>query len=189
MIRAVTSSGRGGSAGCSPGIPVELQDAIEAGQELFGVLAAAAREHRSRRRPAGRRRPSSGRRGPAPRGSPSWCVPRPGIEHWRRGLVHEELAGALQMLGEPIHNRAEVEGGFPDPAGQRRAMRGRMPERARICALSDRAGSDRRTLRPVTWAMASPRSASAPSIRCARPRGRLGNAVRAGSAGVSSVGW
>lgn len=103
------------------GIAIDLQDPVEAGQEGFGILAGAAgrvevddaRQSRSAPGPviAGQRPKVAGLRRAAPR-----------IQHRRSGLVHEELPGSPQMLGQPIHDRLEVEGGLADPIGQHGAV-------------------------------------------------------------------
>ena len=99
------------------GIAIDLQDAVEAGQEGFCILARAAGgvevDHARRGLTApgpvipGQRPEVAGLRRAAPR-----------IQHRGRRLVHEEPSGSPQMLGQPIHDRPEVESGFADPIGQ-----------------------------------------------------------------------
>ena len=43
-------------------------------------------------------------------------------QHRRRGLVHEEAVPALQLIDHALDDRAEMEGGLADPAGQGRAV-------------------------------------------------------------------
>ena len=100
-------------------ISVELEDPVEAAQERLGVLPAAAgriEEHD----PGGiRTAPASiiADQGPEVAGRrvedapPARCPAAPGIEHRRRGLVHEELGGRLQVFGQPIDDGPQVERG------------------------------------------------------------------------------
>ena len=102
-------------------IAVELQDPVEAAQDLLRVLPA----------PVGRveedhagwvvAAPSAVVAGQRPE-IPGLGAAAPRIEHRRRGLVHEQLGGRLQMLGQPIHHGSQVERGNTDPIRQRAAM-------------------------------------------------------------------
>ncbi len=102
-------------------VAVELQRAVEPGQEPLGVFTVAPWgvevDHPGRIIAAptpvvARQRPEiAGFRPPATR-----------VQHRRRGFVHEELGGSLQVLGQPIHDGRQVEGRHADPVGQRRAV-------------------------------------------------------------------
>jgi len=104
------------------GIAVQLQDAVEALQDLLRVHAGAARavskDHAGRVIAA-----------PAPIISgqrPEEASLRPasaGLQNRRRRFVHEELARALQVLGEPVDHRGKVEGRRADPIGERAALK------------------------------------------------------------------
>ena len=119
------------------GIAVQLQDAVEALQDLLRVHAGAARavseDHAGRviAAPApiiSGQRPEEASLRPA----------SPGLQNRRRRFVHEEFARALQVLGEPVD--------FPDrpvqtkerwkaavPTQSAGVLRRRsIPERARI---------------------------------------------------------
>ena len=71
LVRGCATPARGLGQPVVAGVAIDLQDAVEAVQEGFGILARATGgvevEHARR----GPRRPKPGRRGPAPRGSRS----------------------------------------------------------------------------------------------------------------------
>ena len=102
-------------------VAVQLQDPVEAAQERLGVLAAPVggieEDHPGRVDPAPAtivtgQRPKKTRLGPT----------APGIEDRRRGLVHEQLRGRLQVLGQPVDDRPQMEGGDAHPVRQGAAM-------------------------------------------------------------------
>lgn len=126
-------------------VAVELQDSVKAGEEAPGIFTAASGgvkiDHPRRvvTAPsavvAGQRPEIPGRR--VEDAPPARCAAAPRIEHRRRGVLrglrrptgatvpcelHEQLGGRLQMLGQPIHHRPEVERGNTDPIRQRAAM-------------------------------------------------------------------
>ena len=102
-------------------IAVDLQGAIKALQDPFCVLTGAA---------GGVGEDHAGRIGTAPPPIITGQCPEvaglgpaaPGVEDRRRGFIHEQLGGGLQMLGQPVDHGPEVERGHPDPVGQRAAM-------------------------------------------------------------------
>lgn len=103
------------------GIAIDLQDAVEARQEGFGILSRAtwgvevdhARRVLTAPWPvvAGQRPEISG-----------LCRPAPGVQHGGGGFIHEQLARSLQMLGQPIHHRLQMERGLAHPIGQHGAV-------------------------------------------------------------------
>jgi len=111
---------------CQPivaGISVELEDPVEAAQERFSILATPiGRIEEDNPRWVGAapvavvtgQRPEIPGLGPSP----------PRIEHRRRGLVHEQLGGRLQMFGQPVDDGFEMETCDPDPVGQGAAVDG-----------------------------------------------------------------
>ncbi len=60
-------------------------------------------------------------RGSAP-GKASFPAPVGRVQHWRCRFVHEQFRGGLQVLGQPIHNRAKMERRYPDPVRQRGSL-------------------------------------------------------------------
>ena len=103
------------------GISVELQRAVKAAQERLGILPAAigrVEEDHARRvvtAPAtiiSREGPEVASFRPAP----------PRVQHRRRGLVHERFAGGLQVLGQSVDDRPQMEHGDTDPVRQRAAV-------------------------------------------------------------------
>lgn len=112
----------------------QLQDAIEALQDLFRVLPGAARgigEDNAGRVIAAPSAVVPGQR-PGIR-SLSGRDPGPGPVPWSRLLPgrrmrsmlprgHEQFARALQVLGEPVDYGTEVEGGGANPIGERAAV-------------------------------------------------------------------
>lgn len=102
-------------------VAVEVQDAIEALQYLFRVLPGAAgsigEDH------AGRVIAAPSPVFPGQRPKVSGLCPAPArVQNWHRGFIHEQLTGALQVLGEPVDHRAKVEGGGANSIGERAAM-------------------------------------------------------------------
>lgn len=100
---------------------VELQDPVEAVQEILGVLPGSIGciEEDDPRRigtiPAAiitRQRPEVAGLGPATSGIQNRCG----------GLVHEQLGGGLEVLGQSVKHGPQVEGRDTDPVGQRAAM-------------------------------------------------------------------
>ena len=103
------------------GITVNLQDAVEAGEDGFGILARAARGVAVD--DAGRLLPAPGSiiagQGPEITGL---CHTAPRIEHRGGGFVHEQLGRPFQMLGHPVDDGLQMERGLADPVGQNCAM-------------------------------------------------------------------
>ena len=103
------------------GIAVQLQDAIEALQDLFRVLPGTARgigEHHAGRVIAA---PSPVVPGQRPE-IPGLCPAAARVQDRCRGLVHEQLARSFQVLGEPVDYGTEVEGGCPHLIGEHAAV-------------------------------------------------------------------
>lgn len=103
------------------GVTVDLQDAVEAGEEGFRMLPAAATgimEHN-----AGRvlTAPSSIIAGKRPEIA-GFCFASPRVQHRRCGFIHEELGGALQIRRQAIDHRGQMEGRLADPIRKRGAM-------------------------------------------------------------------
>ena len=103
------------------GIAVQLQDAIEALQDLFRVLPGTARgigeDHAGRVIAA----PSPVVPGQRPE-IPGLCPAPARVQNRRCGLVHEQLARSFQVLGESVGYGTEVEGGCPHPISERAAV-------------------------------------------------------------------
>ena len=103
------------------GIAVDLEDAVEAVEELFGIFAAA---------PGRVEVDHAGRIAAAPGTVVAGQCPQPAglglaaarIEHRRPRLVHEQLRGLFQVPGQPVGNGPQMERRLADPAGQRRAV-------------------------------------------------------------------
>lgn len=115
-----------------PGIAVDLQDAVEPGEEFLGMLTA-----------------TSGR----VEGDDAWwigSIPTPVIvhqcpeisgfgllparvQHRRSRLVHEQLSRCLQALSQPVDDGAEMESNLSNPARQRRAIGTDAGARENLC--------------------------------------------------------
>jgi len=102
-------------------IAVELQDPVKAGEEALGIFTAASGGVKIDHPRWIVTAPSAVVAGQRPE-IPGLGATAPRIEHRRRGLVHEQLGGRLQMLGQPIHHGSQVERGNTDPIRQRAAM-------------------------------------------------------------------
>ena len=102
-------------------IAVDLQDPVEASEEGLAMFAGSTGGIRVDH--AGWVLPSPGPiiagQGPEIAGL---GAPAPGIKNRRGGLVHEQFGGTLQLLGHPLHDRGQMEGGLADPVGQHRAV-------------------------------------------------------------------
>jgi hypothetical protein len=103
------------------GVSIDLQHTVKAGEHLFCMAAATpgrVAKHHARRIGAAqgaivaRQRPQVAGLGLAPSR----------IEHRGGGLVHEQLAGALEQRGHPIDDGRQMKSGASHPIGQRRAL-------------------------------------------------------------------
>ena len=111
------------------GIAVNLEDAVEAGEELFAMFTTA---------PGRIEVDDAGRIGSAPGAVVPGQGPQPAglrpaaarIEHRRSRLVHEQFRGHLQVPDQPVGHRPQVERRLADLAGQRRAIQ--IEPRARV---------------------------------------------------------
>lgn len=103
------------------GISIQLQDAVEALQDLLGMGASTAwaigEDHAGRVIAA----PSTIIPGKRPEVAGLGSAAS-GVEDRRRRLVHEEPGRSLQVLGQPVDHRAEVERGCPGPVRQGAAV-------------------------------------------------------------------
>lgn len=117
------------------GVAIDLQNAVKACKEGFGILARAPRGRRSKPHRADPRRPMVDHRWPAPRGirslSPRAPGPAPGQSFHLlpgrrlRSMLprgHEDLAGPFEMLSQPTHDRLQMERGLADPISQHGAV-------------------------------------------------------------------
>src|SRR6056297_664242 len=102
-------------------IAIELQYTVKAPQERFRVFALTIRRVKEAH---------PGRIIPAPRPVVAGQRPKiaglgssaPRVKDRGRCLVHKELRRSLQVLGQPINDRAQVEGGHANPIRQGAAM-------------------------------------------------------------------
>jgi hypothetical protein len=103
------------------GVAIDLQDAVEAGQEGFGILARASGgvEVDDAGRVLAAPGPVIAGQGPEVSGL---CHAAPRVQHRGGGFIHEQLGRPFQMLGQPVDNGLEVERGLADPIGQHGAV-------------------------------------------------------------------
>ena len=160
-------------------IAVDLQHALEAGQVRDRPLGRAV----GRIDVGHRRRVGSAPRSIVARIGPELAglgPPSPGIEHRRGRLVGEQLGRGLQLLQQPLVQRAQQEGGAAGPVREGRAVEvdalagvdlGLAIERQVIGVLGDHDVGDRRLGRQA-------------ALDQARRRRRLDHHVLAGAAGV-----
>lgn len=96
------------------GIAVDLEDAVEASQEDFGIFARAAEsvevDHATRVLDA----PRPVVTGKCPEIS-GHCRSSPRVQYRSGGSVHEQLGRPLQMLGQPVNDGLQMERGLADP--------------------------------------------------------------------------
>ena len=174
-----TTLARGLGQAIVAGVTVDLQDAIKAGQEGFGILAPAAGgvkvDHAGRILAA----PRSVITGQRPKVA-CFCHPAPRVQHRGGGFVHEQLTRSLQMLGQPIDDGLQVERSLANPISQNGAVqiktRPRQDlaltiERQMICIFADQHMGERRFRRQ-------------PAYDQMGGRWRLGHPVGASPAGI-----
>lgn len=100
------------------GAAVDLQGAVEPARDLFSMFAVATGSMEVY--DAGRviSAPSAVIAGQCPKVT-GFCASSTWVQRWCSGFIHEWLRGRSQMLGQPVHDRREMEACHANPIGQR----------------------------------------------------------------------
>lgn len=100
------------------GVSIYLQDAVEADQELFSIFASSVRRVKVDRLWRIITAPVPVVAGQCPEIA-SFGTPTPGVDYGGCRFIHEELRGHLQMFGQPVDDRREMEACQTHPICQR----------------------------------------------------------------------